>query len=86
MTTPNSFPSQEPLKTPEEVEATAKSQWQDGARLEAMETVLGHYVNASDLPDNPGLASVFMISDPEEAYAGLLIVKTLEQLTAEHQQ
>ncbi|CAN5387389.1 hypothetical protein BH09PAT4_BH09PAT4_08370 [soil metagenome] len=85
MSSPNSYPSREPVKTPEEIEATAKSQWQCGARLEAMETVLGRYINASELPDNPDLASVFMISDPEEAYAGLLVVKTLEELAAERQ-
>ena len=86
MTTYDSYPDHDPEMTDEQIEQTATAQWRTDQRLEAMETVLGRRIDARDLPDNPDLASVFMISDPDEAYAGLLLVKTLEQLAAERKQ
>ena len=40
--------------------------------------MLGHPINVSDLPGDVTLISVFMITGPKEAYAGLLVVKTFE--------
>lgn len=86
MTTHDSYPDQDPEMTDENIEQTVKTLWQADQRLEAMGVSLGRRIDARDLLDNPDLALVAMISDPEEAYPGLLIVKTLEQLAAERLQ
>ena len=77
---------QRPRRSPEEVEQIALSQWQGGALLEAMETVLGYRVDARDLQNRPDLAEIVLIPDPSQAYAGLRMIKAVEQLAAESEQ
>ena len=72
--------------TPQEVEAESRRLWESGARLEAMGTALGRRVDARELQENPDLASVFMLQDANEAYGGLLMVKTIEEMAAERPQ
>ena len=64
--------------SPEDI---ARSQWQSNARLEAMETILGYRVDARDLHDSQDLTTIFTIDNPDDAIAGLLLIKPVETQT-----
>lgn len=68
----------------EEIEPKAKELWEDmTTRLDSVEMVLGRRVDGSEPSQNPDLGSVMLTADTSEAFGGLLMLKTLEELQAE---
>jgi hypothetical protein len=53
--------------------------------IEGMELVLGRQIDAQDVMTDPNLRDVSMLamSNPEQAFGGLLLVHTLEEMQAE---
>jgi len=70
-------------KTPIDTEAQFTQLWESGDKIAALEAVMGRYINASEISDNPDLAIVVMQPSASEAYAAALMVKTLEEMAAE---
>jgi hypothetical protein len=57
--------------------------WASGDKIGALEAAMGRYVNASEISANPDLATIILQPTASEAYGAALLVKTLEELTAE---
>jgi hypothetical protein len=67
-----------------EIEPKAKELWPAAAtRHDATELVLGRIVDARELGQNPFLGAIAMTSDPTEAFGGLLLARTIEEIQAE---
>jgi len=62
--------------TYEELEEKVHTLWDSGAKMEAMELVLGRPVNTEDLTTD--LAAVFMQPTADEAFGAMLLVKSIE--------
>lgn len=79
-----SLPSSEitetkPELSAQEIEAKHNELWESGDKIGALEAVLGRYVNASEVSDNPILQTVIMTRSAAEAYGAALMIKTIEQ-------
>lgn len=62
----------------EELERKFASQWLAGAKLEAIETVMGRPIGASDAANDPNLRDVVLLQDADQALGALLMIKEIE--------
>lgn len=67
----------------EAMEQRVHALWQAGDKVEAMETVLGRSVSASEIADDPNLGEIFLIEDADEAFGALLAVKEFTETPQE---
>lgn len=72
-------PEVKPELSAGEVEAKHHELWESGDKIGALEAVLGRYVNASEVSDNPILQTVMMTRSAAEAYGAALMIKTIEE-------
>jgi len=70
-------------KTPTGTEAQFMELWEKGEKVEALEVVMGRYINASEISAHPDFLTVIMQPTASKAYAAALSVKTLEELAVE---
>ncbi len=69
--------------TPEELEPVVKSLWANMPdRFEAMELVLGRYVNSDEAMSNKQLGSIFLVEDANDAFGWLVMLKLIEEVNA----
>jgi hypothetical protein len=64
--------------TYDETEQKVHDLWASGAKMEAMEVVLGRPIYSDDLVTNPDLATVFTQPTADEAFGAMLLIKSLE--------
>lgn len=63
----------------EETEQKFHDLWSSGAKMEAMEVVLGHPVYSDDLENSPELTTAFTQTSADEAFGAALLAKQLEE-------
>lgn len=69
----------ESKETQDEVRQKAEALWESGDKVAALEAVLGRYIDASELQENPIFRTIILAQTADQAYGAALMIKTIEE-------